>query len=241
MAVVAEAERHIDLVGVEGSSDDLDVPIEACFADENFVAQHGLGTANSVNIVRLIVQAANFVYSYFRGTNNWFVLKIVFDCLQAILTSLFIDHIRPLLHRDSETYLQVGEEPATPSPLQPALFAVPCGAAGNLASGLLAAQLGLPLKFIAATNSNDALHRVLSGNMLRRMDTTRTVSPSMDIQVCVAHSELPVLPPVSAMTIITRRCTAFALGPVQSVENSVSSQRWRCIDCSKMSSVLERR
>ena len=63
-------------------------------------------------------------------------------------------------------------------------FAVPCGAAGNLASGLLAFAIGLPVRLVGGTNANDALHRVLSGQgSLRRRDTVRTVSPSMDIQV----------------------------------------------------------
>ena len=65
MAVVpGPDEPHIHLVGVEGSSDELDVPIEACFADKTFAQKHSLGSANSVNIVRLIVQAANFVFAY---------------------------------------------------------------------------------------------------------------------------------------------------------------------------------
>ncbi len=63
-------------------------------------------------------------------------------------------------------------------------FAVPCGAAGNLASGLLAFAMGLPVRLVGGTNANDALHRVLTGRgTLRRRDTVRTVSPSMDIQV----------------------------------------------------------
>ena len=61
MAAVPPQAPHVHLVGVEGSSDDLDVPLEACFADRAFAGRHRLGTANSVNVVRLIVQAANFV------------------------------------------------------------------------------------------------------------------------------------------------------------------------------------
>ena len=33
MTSVAEVEANVHVVGVEGSSDDLDVPIEACFRD----------------------------------------------------------------------------------------------------------------------------------------------------------------------------------------------------------------
>ena len=63
-------------------------------------------------------------------------------------------------------------------------FAVPCGAGGHLAAGLLALQMGLPAKLIAATNANDALHRLLSEGVLHgRSAVAQTVSPSMDIQV----------------------------------------------------------
>ena len=62
---------------------------------------------------------------------------------------------------------------------------MPCGAGGHLASGLLALQMGLPAKLIAATNANDALHRLLSSGVLSRgaSSVAQTASPSMDIQV----------------------------------------------------------
>ena len=51
----------------EGSSDDLDVPMEACFADNQFKARHSLGSVNSVNVVRLIVQTVHYFYAYLRA------------------------------------------------------------------------------------------------------------------------------------------------------------------------------
>ena len=63
-------------------------------------------------------------------------------------------------------------------------FAVPCGAGGHLAAGLLALQMGLPARLIAATNANDAMHRVLSTGVLHAGRPSRpTASPSMDIQM----------------------------------------------------------
>eukprot|EP00962_Isochrysis_galbana_P018222 scaffold5250_cov102-Isochrysis_galbana.AAC.2 len=40
MAAVPPGEPHIHLVGVEGSSDELDVPMEACFRDADFRTRH---------------------------------------------------------------------------------------------------------------------------------------------------------------------------------------------------------
>ena len=57
MTSVSEVEPNVHVIGVEGSSDDLDVPMEACFRDARFKAAHSLGSVNSVNILRLLVQA----------------------------------------------------------------------------------------------------------------------------------------------------------------------------------------
>ena len=57
MTAVAEAASNVHLMGVEGSSDDLDVPLERVFGDLPFKAKHRLGSVNSVNVVRLLVQA----------------------------------------------------------------------------------------------------------------------------------------------------------------------------------------
>ena len=68
--------------------------------------------------------------------------------------------------------------------MAPIEFAIPCGAGGHLAAGLLALEMGLPARIVACTNANDALHRCLSG---RSMDAgapaQKTLSPSMDIQM----------------------------------------------------------
>lgn len=63
MTSVAESEANVHVVGVEGSSDDLDVPMEACFRDSAFKARHALGSVNSVNVVRLLVQSVHFFFA----------------------------------------------------------------------------------------------------------------------------------------------------------------------------------
>ena len=139
MTSVAEVEANVTVVGVEGTSDDLDVPMEACFRDAPFKRLHALGSVNSVNVVRLLVQSVHFFYAYLRVC------------------------------------------PAADRTVQ---FAVPCGAGGHLAAGLLALQMGLPARLIAATNANDAMHRVLSTGVLHAGRPSRpTASPSMDIQM----------------------------------------------------------
>jgi len=46
-------------VAVEGTSDDLDQPVAELFVDPVFKKENRLGSLNSVNIVRLLVQVGN--------------------------------------------------------------------------------------------------------------------------------------------------------------------------------------
>ena len=55
---------NVRVVGAQGTSDDLDVPIEAMFRDSAFKQATGLSSMNSVNIVRLLSQIVHFFWSY---------------------------------------------------------------------------------------------------------------------------------------------------------------------------------
>ena len=59
-----EDAANLSLVAVEGTSDELDVPIKALFDDPEFRRVHDLGSVNSVNIVRLVVQTVHFFWAY---------------------------------------------------------------------------------------------------------------------------------------------------------------------------------
>ena len=143
MTAVAQAAPNVHLIGVEGSSDDLDRPMERCFRDADFKGRHQLGSVNSVNVVRLLVQTVHYFYAYCRLAR-----------------------------------------PDAPDAAPEVQFAVPCGAAGHLAAGVLAMQMGLPMRLIAGTNSNDALHALLrTGTLQPGRPVVQTASPSMDIQV----------------------------------------------------------
>lgn len=58
---------NVHVFGVDGTSDDLDVPIKRLFANEGMVREHNLCSTNSVNVCRIIVQAAHFFYTAFRA------------------------------------------------------------------------------------------------------------------------------------------------------------------------------
>ncbi|KAA0876503.1 threonine synthase [Nitrincola tapanii] len=63
-------------------------------------------------------------------------------------------------------------------------FSVPTGNFGDIFAGYLAKQMGLPVRqLVVATNRNDILHRVISGNDMSKGQLEHTLSPSMDIMV----------------------------------------------------------
>ena len=63
-------------------------------------------------------------------------------------------------------------------------FSVPTGNFGNAYAGYLAKKMGLPIdKIIVATNKNDILDRVFKTGVYRSNSVSKTLSPSMDIQV----------------------------------------------------------
>ena len=43
---------NVHVIGVDGTSDDLDVPIRNVFEDTAFCATHGVMSANSINVAR---------------------------------------------------------------------------------------------------------------------------------------------------------------------------------------------
>ena len=65
---------------------------------------------------------------------------------------------------------------------RPAQFSVPSGNVGNLAAGVLAAQMGMPhAGFIAATNANDGLASHLRGDAFQPRPSVATLSNAMDV------------------------------------------------------------
>lgn len=48
----------------DGSSDDIDQPLRRLFADQELVKSSGLMSLNSVNMSRVLIQLAHFIYAY---------------------------------------------------------------------------------------------------------------------------------------------------------------------------------
>jgi len=66
LQMVTSPHDNVTVYAAEGTSDEMDVPVKALFADAAFVARHRLLSINSINVGRIIGQVAHFVYGYYR-------------------------------------------------------------------------------------------------------------------------------------------------------------------------------
>jgi len=65
---------------------------------------------------------------------------------------------------------------------KPVVFSVPCGNLGNITGGILAKQMGLPIKkLIASTNANNAFPNFLKNGQFYPKSSIRTISNAMDV------------------------------------------------------------
>jgi threonine synthase len=132
-------DENVHNFAVEGTSDDLDVPIKAVFADIEYVKTHSLCSINSINWARILVQISHYFYCYFQ------MAETVGDTVEII---------------------------------------VPTGACGNIASGYVAYEMGLPIQMVAAVNTNDIVRRTFTtGDFSLSENVLQTWASAMDIQV----------------------------------------------------------
>ncbi len=143
---------NVQALEVEGSFDDCQALVKACFGDSELTGRVRLTSANSINIARLLPQT--FYYA------------------------------RLVAQADRKL---------------PLVVAVPCGNFGNLAAGLIAKQMGLPLgRFVAATNENDVVPKFLETGEYAPRSSVATLSSAMDVgnpsnweRIRVLHQEDP--------------------------------------------------
>jgi len=134
---------NVEAVGVEGSFDDCQTLVRTAFADRMLCTAHGLTSANSINVGRLLPQL--FYYAH-----GW-----------------------------AEAELEAGAGPSDPREL---VVSVPSGNFGNLAAGLMARAIGVPItSFVAATNANSVVPDYLATGVYRPRSSAATISNAMDV------------------------------------------------------------
>jgi len=155
---------NISALAVEGSFDDCQSLVKAALANDDLKKKAAFSSANSINISRLIPQAAYYAAAAGRA----FAGKTDPD-----------GEATPRVPGKGESTLAISA--GTPSG-EPVTLCVPSGNFGNLTAGLYAMKMGAPIRrFIAATNANKTVPDYLdSGEYLARASQA-TLSNAMDV------------------------------------------------------------
>ncbi|VDI00928.1 Hypothetical predicted protein, partial [Mytilus galloprovincialis] len=62
--MITAVEKNVHVYRVEGTSDDLDIPIKEIFKDVAFTKKHNLSSINSINWSRIMVQIVHYIFGY---------------------------------------------------------------------------------------------------------------------------------------------------------------------------------
>ena len=190
--------KNIHPVAVEGCFDDCQRMVKELLGDKEFSARHSLTSANSINILRWIPQS----FYYFWGYCQW--MRATGQPLSAAQ--------QPQAAQPQAAQSQAAAQ--QPLALQPAspvgpVVVVPSGNYGNIAAGMLAKKMGLPIRsFIAVSNANDTFPRLLSSGVYEPHTTIPTIANAMDVSapsnyerimnLYSAAESAPISAPVSA-------------------------------------------
>ena len=185
--------KNIHPVAVEGCFDDCQRMVKELLGDKEFSARHSLTSANSINILRWIPQS----FYYFWGYCQW---------MRATGQSLSAAQQPQAAQPQAAAHHPQAAQPA--SPVGPVVV-VPSGNYGNIAAGMLAKKMGLPIRsFIAVSNANDTFPRLLSSGVYEPHTTIPTIANAMDVSapsnyerimnLYSAPESAPISAPISA-------------------------------------------
>ena len=163
--------KNIHPVAVEGCFDDCQRMVKELLGDKEFSARHSLTSANSINILRWIPQS----FYYFWGYCQW--MRATGQPLAAAQQPQAAQS--QAAAQQPQTAQPQAAQPA--SPVGPVVV-VPSGNYGNIAAGMLAKKMGLPIRsFIAVSNANDTFPRLLSSGVYEPHTTIPTIANAMDV------------------------------------------------------------
>ncbi|MCL2763478.1 MAG: threonine synthase [Treponema sp.] len=175
---------NISALAVEGSFDDCQHLVKAALADEALKKRLCLSSANSINISRLIPQAAYYTAAAGRASSG----KTDPDGNATPRVELGTrdwglgNDVRK--YNESSTRLDTKQRSLVPSPQSPLpiILCVPSGNFGNLTAGLYALKMGAPIRqFIAATNVNKTVPDYLDSGEYQARISQATISNAMDV------------------------------------------------------------
>lgn len=194
--------KNIHPVAVEGCFDDCQRMVKELLGDKEFSARHSLTSANSINILRWIPQS----FYYFWGYCQW---------MRATGQPLSAAQQPQAAQPQAAAHHPQAAQPA--SPVGPVVV-VPSGNYGNIAAGMLAKKMGLPIRsFIAVSNANDTFPRLLSSGVYEPHTTIPTIANAMDVSAPSNYERImnlysaPESAPISASVSAPKSAAESAL------------------------------
>ena len=147
-------------VGVRGAFDDCQRLAREALSDRSLRRAHGLVPANSINVGRLLPQTFYYAHAWAEHVER-------------------AEHAaRPEQAGGAERVGRRAEAVGSPE----LVVSVPSGNFGNLAAGLVARALGVPIaRFAAATNANAVVPAHLAGGAYEPVPSVPTISNAMDV------------------------------------------------------------
>ena len=201
--------KNIHPVAVEGCFDDCQRMVKELLGDKEFSARHSLTSANSINILRWIPQS----FYYFWGYCQW--MRATGQSLSAAQQPLAAAHQPQAAQSQAAVHQHQTAQPA--SPVGPVVV-VPSGNYGNIAAGMLAKKMGLPIRsFIAVSNANDTFPRLLSSGVYEPHTTIPTIANAMDVSAPSNYERImnlysaPESAPISASVSAPKSAAESAL------------------------------
>ena len=200
--------KNIHPVAVEGCFDDCQRMVKELLGDKEFSARHSLTSANSINILRWLPQS----FYYFWGYCQW--MRATGQSLSAAQSQAAQSQAAAQQHLAAAHQSQTAQ-PA--SPVGPVVV-VPSGNYGNIAAGMLAKKMGLPIRsFIAVSNANDTFPRLLSSGVYEPHTTIPTIANAMDVSAPSNYERImnlysgPEAAPISASVSAPKSAAESAL------------------------------
>ena len=194
--------KNIHPVAVEGCFDDCQRMVKELLGDKEFSARHSLTSANSINILRWIPQS----FYYFWGYCQW--MRATGQSLSAAQSQAAAQQPLAL-------------QPA--SPVGPVVV-VPSGNYGNIAAGMLAKKMGLPIRsFIAVSNANDTFPRLLSSGVYEPHTTIPTIANAMDVSAPSNYERIMNLYSAPESAPISAPISAPVSAPVSAPKSAAES------------------
>ena len=170
--------KNIHPVAVEGCFDDCQRMVKELLGDKEFSARHSLTSANSINILRWIPQS----FYYFWGYCQW--MRATGQPLSAAQSQTAQQPLAAAHQPQAAQSQAAAHHPQAAQPASPVgpVVVVPSGNYGNIAAGMLAKKMGLPIRsFIAVSNANDTFPRLLSSGVYEPHTTIPTIANAMDV------------------------------------------------------------